>query len=265
MNETGTQTIGVDALQKFCESDQCRPYLSHPFSLGEFTYATDGRVAVRISRIETVEENEQAPDTILKVFSDNLRALDQSISVPKPPQVDEVRCKACRTTGKVTLCQTCAGEGYQECDLGHEHDCEDCDGNGVVPAFGDGKDDIECSECAGMGKMPDTPQGFRTGVIIDGKVCVALGYLTKLHALPAATWSIDHRATEQDPIPFWFDGGEGILMPMRFVNGSESCLYLNTEKTDAKVDDVSPRRSDGGSSSLCSVPVVPLETDGVRK
>lgn len=36
-------------------------------------------------------------------------------------------------------------------------------------------------------------------------------------------------------------------------------------EADAMVDDVSPRRSDGGCSSLCDFPVVPLETDGVKR
>jgi len=30
-------------------------------------------------------------------------------------------------------CGECHGKGYQECDLGHEHDCEECDGSGNAP------------------------------------------------------------------------------------------------------------------------------------
>lgn len=227
--------ITID-LKKFCENDRCRPYLNNPFSIGDFTYASDGRIAVRVPRLESVGEVEGAPDTILKVFTENLIAFDQATLVPKPPQVADLSCKACKRTGKVTLCETCGGEGYQECDLGHDHDCEDCDGNGVIAVHPGGeKDGIECPECDGLGKIPDTPQGLGTGVIIDGKVGVGLGYLRKLADLPLVRWSLDHRTYPEAPIPFWFDGGEGILMPMRFYPDSENYLRVDTEETDAMV------------------------------
>lgn len=31
-------------------------------------------------------------------------------------------------------CLECWGEGYETCDLGHTHDCEECDGEGTVQA-----------------------------------------------------------------------------------------------------------------------------------
>ena len=31
---------------------------------------------------------------------------------------------------KDTRCSHCDGQGYAECDLGHSHDCEECDGEG---------------------------------------------------------------------------------------------------------------------------------------
>lgn len=31
---------------------------------------------------------------------------------------------------KNTRCSYCDGQGYAECDLGHSHDCEECDGEG---------------------------------------------------------------------------------------------------------------------------------------
>ncbi len=30
-------------------------------------------------------------------------------------------------------CDECGGIGYQECDLGHDHDCEECAGSGDTP------------------------------------------------------------------------------------------------------------------------------------
>jgi len=31
-----------------------------------------------------------------------------------------------------TDCIVCGGNGYEECNLGHEHECEECDGEGTV-------------------------------------------------------------------------------------------------------------------------------------
>jgi hypothetical protein len=220
----------IEDLKKFCENDRYRPYLSNPFSLGDFTYATDGKVAVRVPRLEGIGEVEDAPASIETTFANNLKGFEQAAPVPNPPHVTNIICKACKGRQKVTICSECEGEGYRECDLGHEHDCEDCDGNGVI---GDrsGESAVECPECEGVGRLPNLPQGLSTGVIVNDKTCVGLRYLRRIATLPAVKWSLNHRKESSETIPFWFDGGEGILMPMRFWEpGGGNYLRVDEER-----------------------------------
>lgn len=41
-------------------------------------------------------------------------------------------CEWCAGGGK-SPCSECESSWVRECDLGYEHDCQDCDGNGYVP------------------------------------------------------------------------------------------------------------------------------------
>ena len=43
-------------LQQFCSKDDTRPYICKPFSFGEFSYATNGHIIVRVARRADVEE-----------------------------------------------------------------------------------------------------------------------------------------------------------------------------------------------------------------
>lgn len=65
----------------------------------------------------------------------------ERIIVPPPGQT---RCEECEGKGKWS-CLACGGCGTVECDLGHEHDCRDCDGNGA---------NTSCESCSGVGWIP---------------------------------------------------------------------------------------------------------------
>lgn len=36
------------------------------------------------------------------------------------------------TPGQDDTCEKCGGLGFVQCDMGHEHECEDCEGDGKV-------------------------------------------------------------------------------------------------------------------------------------
>jgi hypothetical protein len=57
---TANNTIN---LPPFCaRKSDCRYYLRRPWSRDGHTYATDGRIAVRVPRRDDIPENEEAPD-----------------------------------------------------------------------------------------------------------------------------------------------------------------------------------------------------------
>jgi hypothetical protein len=165
-------------LKQFCSTDRIRFNLHNPFSQGEFTYATDGRVAVRVPRIMDFPEADKpaVSGIFLSYFKDGPKG---SIKVDLP----EI------TTGEQD-CKECGGTG-------HEHDCPDCT--------------CECDFCDGDGTVPHL-----------AKVCVTIGdalydaaYIKQILSLPGLKFA--EKPSKEDAAPFVFDGGEGILMPMRYA------------------------------------------------
>lgn len=102
-------------LKPFCGVDQCRPYLLQPFSVGNFTYATNGHIMVRVPRRADV------PDKTKEFNQDKpLEGHEKAIYAP--------------LTGSLPVME------MEDCDCfdGYEHDCPDCE--------------CVCEACDGDGK-----------------------------------------------------------------------------------------------------------------
>ena len=101
-------------LAKFCGAGK----LALPFTRGAYTWATDGRLMVRVPADAGIPDNPAAPDAA-KVFGREW-APGEWLPVPfaTPPDSEE--------------CAYCHGDGVRECDMGHQHDCDYCDGTGKV-------------------------------------------------------------------------------------------------------------------------------------
>ncbi len=106
-------------LQKFCaDEDDIRPYLRQPWSSGEWTYATNGHILVRVKRLADVHENVAAPNA-QKLL--DAAKIGEWLKVPETAEPPEIACDECNGTGEVE-CPTC----------GHEDKCDDCCGTGMV-------------------------------------------------------------------------------------------------------------------------------------
>jgi hypothetical protein len=113
----------LDELKKFCGNNDVRQYLNAPFSLGEWTYASDGHIAARIPRVDSVPEVElpknmdkSLPELFTKEFSN---------WVPVPAV----------TIRPDEYCYVCDGTGERECNMGHIHECDSCDGTGEQSGY----------------------------------------------------------------------------------------------------------------------------------
>lgn len=115
---TGKKLSAVVDLKSFCGDELARPYLHKPFSIGKFTFATDGRLMVRVPRQDGVPEHDGPIKNANKPF-DKIR---ESTTFSRPefavPSLDDEECL------------TCEGHGY-------EHDCPDCS--------------CRCVKCGGTG------------------------------------------------------------------------------------------------------------------
>lgn len=188
-------------LQPFCSESDLRPNMQKPWSRDGFTFATDGRILVRVSSTEyPVAENEAAPEASDAGPFNHNSLETEWIPVPDIPEPMFSDCRKCKGTGKSDKCRECCGDGRHECDCGHEHDCGECDGTGYS-WFAE-----KCDNCEN-GKVEETQQ------VAVGEAVVNAVYLRKIADLPNPEFA---RPTEWDkPIAFKFNGGVGYLMPMR--------------------------------------------------
>jgi hypothetical protein len=170
-------------LQKFCDPE--RYFVSKPFSLGDYSYATNGHIALRVPRRDDVEEAQdvtrEKAATAIDAYIDKLPKMKlrmRPIPDGELPAWNSNPCAFCGGKGKLDHCPTCD----QPCK------CPECDGTGEI-------------------------RGDHPGVEIAPNVVVSAVYLGWIRELPPpvqfkAKRGADRRAT----IYFEFDGGWGVLM-----------------------------------------------------
>lgn len=169
--------MGDIDLQKFAmKSGSLCEYLERPFSIGDYSYATNGHIMVRLPRRADIPEIDGAP----KVFNVNApleHNATASYATPEPFEVtaaDKRECFACNGSGK-------------------EHNCPDCE--------------CECPDCDGTGAYRPNQS-----ISVHGTP-VAVNYILMVLALPGA--QIAAPRDKEAPIPFRFNGGIGAVMPLR--------------------------------------------------
>ncbi len=94
--------MSVD-LRKFCGDPERK--IGKPFSRGEFTYAVNGHIGVRVPRLADVPEDDKAPAAELIFRFDDVEFFP--VEPPTLPPTEMVDCPACHGRGS-------------------EHDCPDC-------------------------------------------------------------------------------------------------------------------------------------------
>jgi len=163
-------------LHQFCSTDKNRPKLVSPFSRNEYTYATNGHIIVRVPRRDDIQETADAPNPTT-LFDDAEPRMDYRPAIfPELPSYKSTKIE----------CFRCEGRGT-------EHDYPDCT--------------CECIECGGDGFDEKEPAIY---IGIDG-VPFALKYVIKIASLPNIQVG---KAVPSGALPFRFDGGEGLLMPV---------------------------------------------------
>lgn len=178
-------------LQQFCSKDQMRPNLHKPFSRGKFTYATEGCIAVRVKRVAVVPEQEKPdPEKLFEqYFKDEPRGI---LEVTMPDIKEDYQdCRECNGSGK-------------------EHSCPDCSCG-------------ECEECGGDGRRNSAPMvKIRIGAAIyDAK------YIKQVLAMPGVLFPAS--PPKDAPAGFIFDGGEALLMPMRWTDETDATATVKIE------------------------------------
>lgn len=165
----------TEELQKFCSTDETRQAIMKPFSIGNRTFATCGRMMIWVDRIESVPERSDTPEQVG-------RLADAWIDGPWEPIPSEL------PPIKITKCNYCDGLGEDECNMGHVHSCNECDGTGFSEPEG---------KAVKLGNKN-----------LNNKFLFAINTLPNAEIAPTATG-------EYEPCPIRFTGGRGLLMPMK--------------------------------------------------
>lgn len=205
----------LEDLQKFCSTDETRFALLSPFKAGDYTAATDGKIMVRIPFIGGIVENDEFKTVSPEVIENNIPK-KEGIPVEYPSGWEtwepiKETCEQCKGGGAFVDCEKCDGFGETECDhCGHEGDCHDCNGKGGFARKIEEYGDHACLYCHGTGDI----KKIHPVSLNKGDMHVDLPYLKKIHTLPNVQAFIC-REPGLSLIHFKFDGGEGVLMPLR--------------------------------------------------
>lgn len=188
--------MNKNLLMKFC--DENNEDLKLPFSMGDYTYATDNKVLIKIPRMSEFAENLRAPNPE-KLDIENPEKWYPVGDIRMPKSVD---CSFCEGQGKNFECPECGGGGTVWLSNNYSEypgiDCKSCGAIGEI-AF--------CEECNGTGVVAQqNPMDFH-GVTFDQH------YLALLSKLPNCEIGLISKTATT---PFRFDGGSGIIMPMDY-------------------------------------------------
>jgi len=214
LTENNKTMMTIERLRDFCSVDETRWELLSPFTQGEHSFATDGRLVVRVPRLEGVSTEPRKADAA-KLFLPDRGRLPVVEFPPRWQALPELwdECQSCGGTAKQkerVKCAECDGTGSVTCgECGNDHDCGKCRGEGDVP----GRPEVPCEDCDGLGKIE-----VCTPVLgMPGEVGFNDRYLRRVFSLPGVVMRHDP-AEAMEPAYFTFEGGDGLLMPMRIVD-----------------------------------------------
>lgn len=179
--------------------------LSQPFSRGPYSYATNGHIIVRVPRI--CEDAEA-------VFP-KIEAVTEAITHAKLsplPLLD---------VAEPTECPTCKGYGAVRPHMAFGGQCEGCKRCtwGYVPARKPTEDQEVCDTCEG--RKTTWPKDAK--VMLTSQCAIAPRYYLMIASLPnpridltvdcvSTSWVKDQAIRG---VTFAFDGGDGLVMPIR--------------------------------------------------
>lgn len=194
-------------LERFCAKDDARSVLNTPSRIGDFIYGVNGFIAIRILDKDLLHvKNSGVTDmtNLASLFSGPTDGVDYFKPLPDLPSV--LPCNKCRGSGKdySTECEECDGKGSFN-HGSHTYDCKECDGNGRV-------DHIHAETPRACGFCNGTGHGSLQ-VVKLGNSGFRLDLLHMIASLPGAM--IHYPEFNNTMTRFIFDGGEGVIMPVR--------------------------------------------------
>lgn len=196
-------------LKKFCRKSHYTETLTEPFTEGNYTYASDGNIAIRVDKIQEITKLYPSVKAEQIFEKNKINGNETWIDLPRF-KIIEKNCSGCGGTGKVIVCKECNGAGSLE----FSSDCNDYD---VVckSCFGEDTKDKKCENCEGTGKHKEYSNPVieikKDGYLEQIEIIINGMYLEMIQNLPNVKISLQDK---NKTIKLKFDGGIGLLMPM---------------------------------------------------
>jgi hypothetical protein len=198
-------------LSPFCATEKTepgRPYLYTAFNRDAYTYATDGRILVRVPLRDGLPA---ARDGLMEKLLAICEARWAGGDFVPLPEFETIRkpgkpCTDCGGMGRLKTCPECKGECETECcECGNTRTCPDCKGMGGIQVADVGQSDRNCVGCDGTG-AETKPRDIARFAAHD----FDLSYVERIIALPGLEVCFGQ---DGGLVAFRFHGGEGALMP----------------------------------------------------
>ena len=120
-------------LKKFCGNNVLNSSFEKPFTKGNYAYATNGEILVRIDSIPEITIINTLK--VEELFENNkINGNEIWIDLPRFETVEE-DCIRCKRTGKLIVCKECNGIGgmqFSNIYNAYDVDCLSCEGKGVI-------------------------------------------------------------------------------------------------------------------------------------
>lgn len=197
--------MGQIDLNKFCGEDHAMYKMGSPFVLGNFKYATDGRICIRVPTNDPESDFRTVPSAdglfTARIFPEPWPPSEYLQGEIPCPDCNEgnVKCEKCN--GDEFGCDDCNHTGCAgpkcKCDPKLSSACRECGDTGIVL--------IGCKTCNGCGSVIGDV-GTMVGISFIGA-----RYDRLIRELPNVQYS--RAADIRSRIEFSFDGGEGCVMP----------------------------------------------------
>lgn len=200
--------INIDWLNSLLEHNSIRDITKQIWRYTDKIIATNGFALIAISA-DKIDHDGALPDfhenNSLQFLNHEYRSItsynikvdlqDFKQFLGEPENIKECDCK-----NVFRKCTECNGKGIIECNLGEEHDCMECGGDG-------GK---ECIKCVDGWIIPKPRYIGIFDVVVNGNVLVQ--YLQELHDV-----SVTISCNGENPVKFSGNGWDVYIMPVRDV------------------------------------------------
>lgn len=204
----------------FCSRDLARKGLNVAHLMGDWVYASDGHIGVRVAPAATENPptehttETQLMGTVAEIIEDAKGRVRHWLTIGKLPSIPP--CPVCNGNTKYgeVDCRECNGRGFLEFETlfnSYDHNCKSCDGEGKQLAPG------VCKKCRGEAVLKTNMS--QVGLMLKG-IRLDIELLARLRDMKNLVFGIGEGLHSAQY--FRFDGGEGVIMPLRMLEGCEN-------------------------------------------